>query len=191
MKHAKIYSRKTAAPAALPVYDAITEKRGFVPNVMGVYGGTPDALIGIAALTASYGSGTLTPAEREIVLLTTSVHNKCRYCVAGHTYFAKDAGLSLRHVAALRDGRRLSDRKLDALRGFAKSLADKRGHSGTPAYNKFLSVGYSHEQALEVIMGVAVKTLSNMTASLFSLPLDAAFVPYAWSPEYHPKLRAA
>jgi len=191
MKHYTIYKHETAAPEALPVFDATTEKRGFVPNVYAVYGGTPNALNGFAALTAGFTNGTLTPAEREVVLLTTSIHNQCRYCVAGHTYYAKETDLGIENIVALREGYELKDRKLQALRRFAKALAEKRGRDSQPEYDAFLKVGYSHEQALEVIQGVAMKTLSNMTASLLKLPLDAPFVPYAWSPNSRPHLKAA
>lgn len=191
MKHYTIYKRDAAAPEALPVFDAITEKRGFVPNVYAIFGGTPDALNGFAALTSGYAAGTLTPAEREVVLLTTSVHNQCRYCVAGHTYYANETDLGIENIVALREGDKLPDRKLETLRRFAKALAENRGRDCQQEYDAFLKVGYSHDQALEVIQGVAVKTLSNMTANLFKLPLDAMFVPYAWSPSAHPRLNIA
>lgn len=190
MKHYTIYKHETAAPEALPVFNAAIEKRGFVPNVYAVYGGTPNALNGFAALTAGFTDSTLTPAEREVILLTTSVHNQCRYCVAGHTYYAKETDLGIKNIVALREGYRLTGRKLQALHKFAKALAQKRGRDSQREYETFLKAGYSHEQALEVIQGVAVKTLSNMTASLLNLPLDAPFVPFAWAPGLHRSIPA-
>jgi hypothetical protein len=47
----------------------------------------------------------------------------------------------------------------------------------------FLAAGYQPHHALEVLVGVALKTLSNYTNHLSKPPLDAAFAGRAWKPK--------
>lgn len=178
-----LYTVDTAPTEARPTFQAMQEKRGFVSNVYAVYGGVPHALTAFAGLTAGFSEGSLDPVEREIIQLTVSVHNQCRYCVAGHTAYAEEAGLAQEDIIALRESRPLADPKLETLRRFAEKLAARRGRDSVAEYEAFLKTGYSHLQAFEVFLGVANKTLSNMTANLLQLPLDDAFVPFAWAPE--------
>lgn len=177
-----IHTAQTAAPQSRPIFEAITQARGFVPNVYAVYGGLPDAMTGFAGLTGAFGDSSLSPAEREVIQLAVSVANRCSYCVAGHTAFAADAELSDSHVQAMREGRDPEDDRLGALARFARKLTTDRGRGCTEEYEGFLAAGYHSDQALEVIIGVANKILSNMTANLLDLPLDAEFAPYAWTP---------
>lgn len=177
-----IHTREKAATPCRPIFDAISEARDFVPNVYAVYGCLPDAMNGFAGLTGAFGASSLTPAEREVIQLAVSVANKCRYCVAGHTAFAADADLNDVHVQAMRNGHDPDDDRLAALARFARKLTTHRGRDCNEEHAAFLGAGYDPEQALEVIVGVANKTLSNMTANLLNLPLDAEFVPYSWTP---------
>lgn len=182
-----IHTAQTAAPHSRPIFNAIIQARGFIPNVYAVYGRLPTAMTGFTGLTGAFGETSLSPAEREVIQLAVSVANRCTYCVAGHTAFAAEAGLSDAHVQAMRDGRDPEDTRLAALARFARKLATDRGRNCADAYSEFLAAGFHPEQALEVIIGAANKTLSNMTANLLSLPLDAEFAPYAWTPETGPE----
>lgn len=178
-----IHTAQTAALKSRAIFEAITQARGFVPNVYAVYGSLPGAMNGFVGLTGAFGDSSLSPAEREVVQLAVSVANRCRYCVAGHTAFAADAGLKDAHVRAMRDGRDPDDDRLGALARFARKLTTERGRNCAKECTDFLMAGYSPDQALEVIIGVANKTLSNMTANLLELPLDENFAPYAWDPK--------
>ncbi len=46
----------------------------------------------------------------------------------------------------------------------------------------FLAVGFEREQVLDVLVGVAYKTLSNYTNHLAGTPLNGAFAAFAWEP---------
>ncbi len=57
--------------------------------------------------------------------------------------------------------------------------------SGTPSEEEvaaFLSAGYTRAQILEVIVGIAFKTLSNFTNHLADTPIDKQFSSFAWEP---------
>lgn len=171
-------------PKTREIYEQILLKRGFVPNVYAAFGDRPDLLSGFFGVTGAVGSGQLNDTEREIVLLTTSVTNRCRYCVAGHSYYAGMTGVDPGTVANLRDARPLTDPRLEVLRRFARALARGRGHEAQPEHDAMQTHGFTQAQVLDVIMAVALKTLSNMTATLLKLPLDPPFKPFEWEPDF-------
>ena len=50
-----------------------------------------------------------------------------------------------------------------------------------------VDAGYTRATALEVVLGVGLKTMSNYTNHVANTPLDEAFQPAAWSrPEATP-----
>ena len=50
-----------------------------------------------------------------------------------------------------------------------------RGRPSSEAVQAFLSAGFTEQQMLEIVLAIAVKTLSNYTNHLFDTPLDAPF----------------
>lgn len=55
-----------------------------------------------AFLGAVLGTSAIPTRTKEIVILRTSARASCRYCVDAHTVVARDAGLSVNEVRALR-----------------------------------------------------------------------------------------
>jgi uncharacterized peroxidase-related enzyme len=174
---------ETAHGKSRPIFAGMIKALGFVPNVYAIYGDLPAALNGFATLTGAFGQSSLSSAEREVVSLSVSVENGCRYCVAGHTVFGKAAGLGTEHIDALRAGKPLSDPKLDALARFSAHLARNRGHDMSATQAELAAVGYNDAQMREIIIGVCNKMISNMTATMLNVPLDEALVGAAWSAE--------
>ncbi len=67
--------------------------------------------------------------------------------------------------------------------GFTPSrLVAKRGRPSEEDVAAFLGAGYNRAQILEVIVGIAFKTLSNFTNHLADTPIDKQFAPCAWEP---------
>ena len=77
--------------------------------------------------------------------------------------------------AALKEGCPLSETRLEALRRFTESPIEKRDHVAGPEVQAFLDAGFSRQEVLEVILGLALKTLSSSTNNLAGTPLDEAF----------------
>ncbi len=85
-------------------------------------------------------------------------------------------------VAALRAGQLPSGTRLAALTAFTRAVVQERGWVAEhPALAQFLAAGYSCEQALEVMLGVTQKTLSNYANHLLKTPLNPAFESERWS----------
>ena len=114
----------------------------------------------------------LSPAERQVVYQVANVENGCSYCRPWHAYLSKLAKMDAGDVLNLRDGLPLSDPRLEALRLFARAVLEQRGHVSDDAFAAFVAAGFTRRQALEVVLGLAIKVMSNYTNALAGTPLD-------------------
>lgn len=186
MTQFNIHSIQSAPAAAQPLLEGSLQKYGFVPNLHGGLAEAPATLHAYIDLTALFDKTSLNPVERQVVLLAASAENHCNYCVAAHSMIAKrmvkaDAAI----VDALRKLEPLPNPKLEALASFTRAVVKQRGEVAGKALDEFLAAGYNQAQVLEVVLGVAMKTLSNYTNHLIGTPLDAAFESEAWDEPEH------
>src|SRR5437868_4116047 len=72
-----------------PFIEKVKKGFGFIPNLFAAFSNSPTLLEGYLGLDATYSKATLSPAERQLVLLTASVVNECAYCTAAHSTVAK------------------------------------------------------------------------------------------------------
>ena len=156
---------------------------GFVPNMYGVMANSPGLLDtyvhGYERFRTLSG---FTPAEQEVVLLAVSRENGCTYCVAAHSFIAdKMSGVPAAVTDAIRDGRPIPDARLAALHDFTRTMVVKRGLPDKADVSAFLAAGYSERQILEVVLAIAVKTLSNYANHMFHTPVDDMFAGRAWT----------
>jgi len=180
MTTATIYSPENAPESSAPILRDLDQTLGFVPNVFGVLAGSPSALTAFATMNAQFAGSTLSAAEREVIQLTVSTQNHCGYCVAGHTAFAAMQDVDATIVAAVRNGAPIPDERLETLSRFTATLLQRQGMVTEDEIEQFLAAGYTRQQLLEVILGVCVKVFSNLTSNAIGIPLDDAFMPYAW-----------
>lgn len=153
---------------------------GFVPNLLGTMAEAPALLKAYLAVGALFDETSFTPTERQIVMLATSYENGCEYCVSAHTAISAMQKVPEAVVQAIRDGMPIADPKLEALRRLTASIVATRGWPGEAEMAAFRAAGYGPEQALEVVLGVGLKTLANFTNHLAATPLDAAFSKAPW-----------
>ncbi len=171
-----------APEASREVLKAATTKYGFTPNLLGKMANSASVLKAYLELNGLLEQTSLTPAERQTVLLTVSRENDCRYCVAAHTVIASMQGVQNEVVEAIRNGQPIGDKKLEALSRFTSEVATTRGWPSDEAKQALEDAGYTPAQALEVVLGVTVKTLSNYVNHLADTELDEAFSAKAWEP---------
>ncbi len=177
-----VHTVETAPAASKEALTAAQSKFGFVPNLMGELAEIPSALKAYVTLGELLAQTSLTPIEQQIVLATASIANGCEYCVAAHSAGLSAAGLSKDQLDALRDGRPMTDPKLQALREFTTAVVDHRGWIKQHQMQRFLDAGYRREQVMEILVGVAMKTLSNYVNHIVGTPLDRQLQPFAWEP---------
>jgi len=159
-----------------PILEKVQKGFGFIPNLFAAFSNSPILLEGYLGLDAVYSRGTLSAAERQLVFLTASVVNECAYCVAAHSTLSKGMlKVPATVVAAVRDGQPVADAKLNALVNLTREIVQSRGHVAAATIQLFLNAGYRNDQIGEVLIGVALKTISNYTHHLSPVEIDSAF----------------
>lgn len=178
----KLHTLESAPAGALPILDAAQKGLGFIPNLYAHLATAPNVLSAYKQLGALLEQSTLTPEEQQTVLISASIENRCEYCVAAHSFLARNlVKMDGARVDALRGQSCLQDQKLNALVAFTRAEVRERGLvQGGQELKDFYAVGYTQQNVLEVLLGVAMKTLSNYTNHLADTPLDAAFANEAW-----------
>jgi AhpD family alkylhydroperoxidase len=176
----QIHTETTAPEVSKPLLEQAKKNLGMIPNLERVMAESPALLEGYVHLWELFDTTSLSPIERQVVYQTANFENQCEYCVPWHTKLAQIAGMVPNEIEALRQGAELEDPKLESLRQFTKSLILNRGKIAEAELKAFFAVGYSARQALEVILGIAVKTMSNYTNSIAGTPLDKAVEKLRW-----------
>lgn len=184
MSQYRVHTPETAPEKSKPVLDQTEKKFGFIPNLMGVLAEGPAAIKGYAVVSEAFEGSSLSPVEQQVVLLSVSFENECHYCMAAHSTVAGMVEMPEDVLDALRTGTKIeSDPKLETLRTTTRKLVEKRGWLEESDVRAFLDAGYSKGQLLEVLVGIAQKTISNYTNHLAETPVDDAFADQTWEPK--------
>jgi uncharacterized peroxidase-related enzyme len=183
MSDFQIHTADTAPEASRPLLEGVQKKMGFFPNLFGAFAESPTALKAYMQLAGIFDETTFTPTERQVILMTANIENGCTYCMAAHSTISAMQGIDAGVIEGLRNGTSLGDDKLEALRTYTRKAVQERGWVGQSDLDAFYAAGYGKAQVLEVIVGLALKTLSNYTNHVVEPPLDKAFQPQIWSPQ--------
>ncbi|MDX1589063.1 MAG: carboxymuconolactone decarboxylase family protein [Oleiphilaceae bacterium] len=176
-----VYGIDDAPAEAKPILEGAKKEMGMVPNLFGVMSESPNVLKGYKQLSELFTTSSLNAEEVTVVWQTINVENACHYCVPAHTAIASQMGVSDEITQALREEKPLPDKKLEALRQFTLAMVRQRGNPDKSTLNAFFEAGYQQQQVLDVILGIAMKTLSNYTNHVAETPLDEPFKPLAWT----------
>lgn len=171
---------ETAPAAARPVIRTITDTFGYLPAPVALMAESPELLQAFTRSNALFEKSTLTPLEREVVVLTIATRNECHVCVAMHSAALTRSGTPNEVIAALRTRSPLPDPRLEALRAFTVAVLDTAGAVSASRISAFLGHGFTARNALEVVLGVGTFTLSTFANRMTDAPLDAALTPFAW-----------
>lgn len=177
-----IHTLESAPASAKAALQAAERKFGFLPNLLGELAAAPAALQAYLELGRFLEQTSFRPPEQQLLLAAISVTNGCRYCVAAHSAGLRMAGMEREQIEAVRQDRPLDDSRLEGLRSFAKAVVEQRGRVTGDQVQAFLAAGYRPEQVLEVLVAVAMKTLSNYANHIAETPLDDQLKDFAWEP---------
>jgi len=173
----------TATGEAGELLAAAEAKLGFVPNMYRHMARNPGLL---ATYMAGYerfrADPAFDPTEQEVVLLTISRVQGCRYCVAAHSFIADQmSGVPIDVTDAIRDGRPVPDPRLAALNRFTWTMVESRGRPGSAEVEQFRHAGFTDDHILSIILAMGVKTLSNFSNHVCQPDLDEVFAQRAWN----------
>ena len=174
------YSLATVPAAGRETLETVNNAYGFVPNLIGTMVEAPALASAYLDIGKHFSDTSFTETERQVILISASRVNGCEYCMAAHSTVAGMAGVPADVVDAIRDDAPIADERLEALRRFTVAVSEKRGWLDDADLAAFFAAGYGRQQVLEVVLGVAMKTLSNFTHHIAQPALDDAFKAREW-----------
>jgi uncharacterized peroxidase-related enzyme len=181
MSEFTLHTTDSAPEAARALLKGAQKQMGFVPNLYANLANAPAALEAYFGLSAQFDKTTLTPIERQVVLLAVSVENGCEFCVAAHSMMARKMAKAPDTVVdALRSRSTVPDARLEALSTFTRNMVKDRGWVVGAPLQAFLAAGFTRQQALEVVLGVTMKTLSNYANHLTETQTNEQFADETW-----------
>ena len=162
-----------ASPAASqPLLQAVQKQLGSVPNLFRVVGNSPAALEGYLGLNGALAKGALDAKTRERIALAVAEINGCGYCLAAHSYLGKNlAKLDDAEIAANRSGTS-NEAKADAAVRFAAKVVTQRGHVASSDLDAVRAAGYSDAEIMEIVLHVALNTLTNYVNEVAGTDID-------------------
>lgn len=165
----QIYTPQTAPPGARSLLERMRDVGGFVPELAGVFAGAPALLEAYGAMKDSLEKTSLSEEEREVVLRAAAHEDNCARCVAKNPY-RQDVDEEI--LAAADTGRPLADPRLEALRQYTIEVMWHHGRPTDEAKERFIAAGYGPQQALEIVLCIALVTIAAYTASLAHRALE-------------------
>lgn len=179
MSRLTLHTLSNAPEASRPLLERSFKNNGYLPNLVALLAGAPEALEGYLTLGQINAQGALSLAEREVVQITAAVIHGCDFCTAGHSAIAlKKAGFTKESVLALHQGQPTGEARLDALSTFTREVIAARGAVGDEALRTFLAADFNERQALDVVLGVSLATLCNFANNLGQPALNPELEPY-------------
>src|ERR1700752_2031063 len=165
-------SIEAAPQAAQPLLQAVNKQLGIVPNMFRTISNSPAALEGYLGLSGALAKGTLEPLTRQRIALAIAEVNGCDYCASAHTYLGKNLSkLPDAEIAANRNGGS-TDARADGAVRFAVKLARLRGHPSDADVQAVKDAGYTDAQVIEIVLHVALNTLTNYVNETVKTEID-------------------
>jgi len=175
-----VHTVETAPAESKSQLAAIVKRFGFLPNVYALIAEAPTALQALTQLSALFSRTSLSERHRHVLLLTSSVENQCSFCVAAHTRGAKAGGVAEESIESIRKGK-LPERADDAaMVAFVQAVIRSRGFVSEAQVKAFFDHDFTHQQVLEVVLGVTLKILTNYTNHITHTELNPELAAFAW-----------
>ena len=155
------------------LFQKISDKAGFVPNVFWVLAHRPKELRAFWAYHESLlrrKSG-LSKGEREMIILATSAENRCLYCVVAHgailRIYEKSSEIS-DEIATNYKKANITDRQ-KAMLDFAIKICNCSHDVCEEDFTRLHSLGFNDEDIWDIGAITALFALSNRMANLTSM----------------------
>ena len=160
------FDETTAPDAARPALAQARQAFHVLPEPLARYASSPPMLEMALSGLSAFEHSSLLPLEREVLAMTMGHRNGCRFCLNLHRRALHALQAPAELVSALEAARALPEPRLEALRLFVHALLDHHGDVPRQDWHRFREAGYTHAQALELVMGVGVYTLTTLANRL-------------------------
>ena len=172
---------ETAPEASKPLLENSQKAFGRLPGLHKVLAESPQAYEAYQTLHKLFTETDFDADEMTVVWQSINVEHACHYCVPAHTGIAKMMKVSDEITEALRNETPLPTAKLEALRTFTIQMVRERGNASDAQIEAFFAAGYSHRAVLDIVLGLAQKTMSNYINHVAVTPVDEVFQPLKWT----------
>lgn len=142
------------------LFDAVAAKRGRVPRLIQVLGHSPAALGMYLGAGAALTQGVLSPALREQIALAVAQANGCATCLAAHSAFGRELGLSEAELTSARRAESVDPKAQVALE-FATRVLAAGGRIGAEEFRAVQAAGYTEAGILEIVATVYLNAFAN------------------------------
>ena len=153
---------------------------GLVPNLAATMANSPALVNSFVAVFGQFGGASLTGGERQVLLLSNAVANRCSWAVAVHSTLALKEGVDPADVEAVRQRQAPADPRLAALSALTRQLIEQRGHLDDSDVKAFNAAGFDDVQVFEVITGLAISTMANYAGNVARPPIEKPFQAQGW-----------
>jgi 4-carboxymuconolactone decarboxylase len=149
---------------------AVQEKAGFVPNVFLALAHRPDEFRAFFAYHDALMEkpGGLTKAERELIVVATSAHNDCLYCVVSHGAILRIRTKNplIADQVAINTGKADLDDRQRAIVEFAILVAGASWAVSDSDLDDMREQGFTDEEIWDIAAITALFALSNRIANV-------------------------
>ncbi|MDF1488679.1 carboxymuconolactone decarboxylase family protein [Tessaracoccus caeni] len=155
----------TAPAESQPALAAIQRKFGAIPPAAAAQATSPRLLNGFLEANKSFEESSLPEVAREVVTLCVAARNECHTCIAIHSRVLTRLGHP-DFARRILENSPLPGPQLESVRVFTIQLLDHTGAVTDEELRAFLDAGHTLEQALEVVFGIGVYTMSTFANRL-------------------------
>ena len=152
---------------------AVQEKSGFVPNVLLALANRPDEFRAFFAYHDALmeKEGGLTKGEREMIVVATSAHNQCIYCVVAHGAILRIREKNPQLADQIASNYRKADitPRQKAMLDFALKVSKSSHEINNAEIEDMRELGFSNDDIWDIGAISALFALSNRMANLTSM----------------------
>ena len=151
----------------------VQEKSGFVPNVFLALANRPDEFRAFFAYHEALmeKEGGLTKGEREMIVVATSAHNQCIYCVVAHGAILRIREKNPQLADQIASNYRKADitPRQKAMLDFALKVSKCSHEINNADFDDMRELGFSNDDIWDIGAISALFALSNRMANLTSM----------------------
>jgi alkylhydroperoxidase family enzyme len=170
-----LHSYDSAPEQSKPLLEKSKAAFGSIPNLHAVMAEAPTALAAYQELHNLFLNTSLTDEEKTVIWQAINVEHECHYCIPAHSLIAQVMNVPSALNQALVKKTVLPNRRLEVLREITLEIVRNRGHIAASTLENFYDEGYTKQNLLEIIVGVAQKVMSNYTNHIADTPIDERF----------------
>lgn len=174
-----LHDQASAPAESKPLLENSVASFGMIPNLHAVMAESPKLLEGYQKVHELFSSSSFDKNEMTVVWQTINQAHNCHYCLPAHSMVAQMMEADMDINNAVRAGEKLPTEKLEVLRATTLAMLMQRGVLLPAQEEAFYAAGYSKQNLLDIVLGIAQKVMSNYTNHIADTPVDEPFKAFA------------